>query len=88
MKVVDTRGNVFYYKDDNKTAHREDGPAFELASGEKWYFWEGKRLEYEEWLQKVDELHNNIVEINSKLYRLELIQEGIPQHKIQLCSKH
>ena len=88
MKIIDTRGNIYYFKEDGKTAHREDGPAFELASGEKWYFWEGERLDYWEWLKKVDELHDNIVEINDKFYKLTLVKEGPPKHKVNLCSIH
>lgn len=73
MKVQDSRGNIFYYKDDGVTCHREDGPAWELSSGDKYYFWNGERLNYLDWLRKTDELNNTIIEIDNKQYKLQRI---------------
>lgn len=39
-KLIDHRGNVFYFNESNKF-HREDGPAMEYANGHKFWFKNG-----------------------------------------------
>ena len=41
-KVIDKYGTICYYNENNEL-HREDGPAVEYASGNKYWFKNGKR---------------------------------------------
>jgi len=44
MYIKETKKAKFYYKDKEKTIlHREDGPALELANGDKYWYLNGKR---------------------------------------------
>ena len=41
----------FWYLNDNR--HREDGPAFEGASGDKAWYLDGEKLTQEEWEKRL-----------------------------------
>lgn len=53
-KIVDVKGNVFYYKDKScKILHRESGPAIQWKNGHQMWYIEGKRYTDEEFFNYV-----------------------------------
>jgi len=64
MNLEINEDGKFYY-DSDEEYHREDGPAYEGASGNKYYYLENIPYEEEDYWKKIKELNK------CKLFKLE-----------------